>query len=111
IAVPDHWHAKMALDALSAGKDVYLEKPMTWNIEQGLEVRKAVDSSKKILQVGSGEGSSATALKAREMIKAGALGKVTMIRLSNNLNTPEGAWVYPIPPDASSKTIDWARFL
>lgn len=111
IAVPDHWHSKMALDALSTGKHVYLEKPMTWNIEQGLEVRKAVDSSKKILQVGSGEGSSALALKAREVIKSGALGKVTMIRLSNNRNTPEGAWVYPIPPDASPKTIDWTRFL
>lgn len=111
IAVPDHWHSKMAIAALSAGKHVYLEKPMTWNIEQGLEVRRAVDSSKKILQVGSGAGSSAAALKARELIKAGALGKVSMIRLSNNRNTPEGAWVYPIPPDASPKTIDWARFI
>src|SRR5262249_319742 len=82
-----------------------------WNIEQGLEVRKAVDSSKRILQVGSGAGSSPAALKARELIKAGALGKGNMIRLSNNRKTPEGAWVYPIPPDASQKRIDWARFI
>lgn len=111
IAVPDHWHSKMAIDALAAGKHVYLEKPMTWNIEQGMQVRKAVESSGRILQVGSGAGSSAVAQKAREIVKSGALGKVTMIRLSNNRNTPEGAWVYPIPPDASPRTLDWQRFL
>lgn len=111
IAVPDHWHLKMATDALNAGKHVYLEKPMTWSIEQGIELRRIVDQSKKILQVGSGQGSTAAALKAREIVKSGALGKVTMIRMSNNRNSPEGAWVYPIPPDVSSKTIDWKRFI
>lgn len=111
IAVPDHWHLKIATEALNAGKHVYLEKPMTWSIEQGMELRKTVEQSKKILQVGSGQGSTAQVKKAKELIKAGALGKVNMIRASNNRNTPEGAWVYPIPPDASPKTIDWKRFI
>ncbi len=111
IAVPDHWHHKMAVDALSAGKHVYLEKPMTWSIEQGLDLRKAVERYGKLLQVGSGAGSNAGAVKARELIQSGALGKVNMIRMSNNRNTPEGAWVYPIPPDASPKTVDWDRFI
>ncbi|MDX2179403.1 MAG: Gfo/Idh/MocA family oxidoreductase [Bryobacteraceae bacterium] len=111
IAVPDHWHLTMAKEALAAGKHVYLEKPMTWSIEQGIELRKAVEKSGKVLQVGSSAGSSAHALKAREAIKSGALGQVTMIRQSNNRNSPEGAWVYPIPPDASEKTIDWNRFI
>jgi predicted dehydrogenase len=111
IAVPDHLHAKMVLDALAAGKHVYIEKPLTWSIEQGVEVRRAAEQSKLVVQVGSGAGSSPIARKASELVKAGALGKVTMIRMSNNRNSPEGAWVYPIPPDASPKSIDWKRFL
>lgn len=111
IAVPDHWHSRMTIDALNAGKHVYIEKPMTWSIEQGIEVRKSVERTKKVLQVGSGAGSSMAAMKARELIKSGALGKVNMIRMSNNRNSPEGAWVYPVPPDASPKTIDWNRFI
>ncbi|MCX6599879.1 MAG: Gfo/Idh/MocA family oxidoreductase [Acidobacteria bacterium] len=111
IAVPDHWHLKMALDALAAGKHVYLEKPMTWSIEQGVELRRVVEKSGKVLQVGSSAGSSAAALKAREIIKSGVLGQVNMIRMSNNRNSAEGAWVYPVPPDASPTTIDWARFI
>lgn len=110
IAVPDHLHLKIATDALNAGKHVYLEKPMTWSIEQGMELRKTVEQSRKVLQVGSGGGTYSYTARAREIIQSGVLGKVNMIRISNNRNSPEGAWVYPIPPDASIKTIDWARF-
>jgi predicted dehydrogenase len=111
IAVPDHWHARMTLDALKAGKHVYIEKPMTWSIEQGMDVRRAADASRKVVQVGSGAGTSAMAVKAREVILSGAIGQVNMIRMSNNRNSPEGAWAYPVPPDASPETIDWKRFL
>ncbi|MBI3209756.1 MAG: Gfo/Idh/MocA family oxidoreductase [Candidatus Solibacter usitatus] len=111
IATPDHWHKQMALDALSAGKHVYLEKPMAWSIEQNIEIVKAVEKSKKLLQTGSGGGSSALSLKAREIVKSGALGKVNMVRMANHRNTPEGAWVYAVPPDASPQTIDWDRFI
>ncbi|MBI4909863.1 MAG: Gfo/Idh/MocA family oxidoreductase [Acidobacteria bacterium] len=111
IATPDHWHRKMALEALEAGKHVYLEKPMCWSIEQCTEVAKAVEKSKKKMQIGSGAGTSALAVKAREILQAGALGKVNMIRMANHRNNPEGAWVYAIPPDASPRTIDWERFL
>lgn len=111
IATPDHWHARMVTDALQAGKHVYIEKPFTWSIEQGIAVRQAAQESNRVVQVGSGAGSSAAALKARELIRAGVLGSVNMIRMANNRNTPEGAWIYPIPPDASPRTIDWDRFL
>jgi predicted dehydrogenase len=101
----------MTLDTLSAGKHVYIEKPLTWSIEQGREIIAAEKKSGKILMVGSGAKTSAMTAKARELIKSGALGKVNMVRMANNRNSPEGAWVYPVPPDASEKTIDWQRFL
>lgn len=111
IATPDHLHAKMTLDALSAGKHVYLEKPMTWSIEQGLQVRDAARKSGKKVSIGSTVKASAIVKAAREVVKSGRLGKVNMIRMSNHRNSPEGAWVYPVPPDASPTTVDWKRFL
>ena len=111
IATPDHWHKKMTLDALSAGKHVYIEKPLTWSIEEGPEIIAAAAQSKRLLQVGSGAKTSAVTAKARELVKSGVLGKIMQVKMVNNRNTPEGAWIYPIPPDASPKTIDWAKFL
>lgn len=111
IATPDHWHERITLDALSAGKHVYVEKPMTWSMAEGPRIIAAAKSSGKVLQVGSQAKTSALTAKAKELIAAGALGKVNMIRMGNHRNDPQGAWVYPIPPDASEKTIDWARFI
>jgi predicted dehydrogenase len=111
IATPDHWHLKMTTEALAAGKHVYIEKPMTWSIEEGPKIIRAEKKSGKVLQVGSGASSSMITAKAKELIKEGAIGKVNMIRMSNNRNSASGAWVYPIAPDASQKTIDWERFI
>jgi predicted dehydrogenase len=111
IATPDHWHRRMALDALSAGKHVYLEKPMAWSIEQNIEIAQAVDGAKLLLQVGSGAKTSAVTAKAREIVKSGQLGKITMVRMEMHRNSPEGAWVYAVPPDASPETVDWNSFL
>lgn len=111
IATPDHLHKKMTLDALAAGKHVYIEKPMTWRIEEGPPIIAAEKSSGKILQVGSGAKTSALTAKMRELVKAGALGKVNMVRCFDHRNNAQGAWVYPVPPDASAKTIDWPKFL
>jgi predicted dehydrogenase len=61
--------------------------------------------------VGSGAKTSPLTAKAREIVQSGALGKVNMVRMENNRNNPEGAWVYPVPKDASAQTIDWQRFL
>lgn len=111
IATPDHLHERITLDALSAGKHVYVEKPMTWSIGEGPRMIAAAKASGKVLQVGSQAKTSALTAKAKELIASGALGKVNMIRMGNHRNNAEGAWVYPIPPDASEKTIDWPRFL
>ncbi len=111
IATPDHWHKAMAVEALAAKKDVYLEKPMSFNIDDGLAIVEAVRRSDRVLQVGS-QGVSAPAMaKARELIAAGKIGQVTMARAAFNRNSNGGAWLYPIPPDATPQTVNWEQFL
>ena len=111
VATPDHWHRRIILDAIAAGKDVYSEKPMTYRASEGVEIINAARSAGKIVQVGSQGVSSDSDRKAKDLILSGKLGKVTMIRASYNRNTASGAWIYPIPPDASPKTVDWDMFL
>jgi predicted dehydrogenase len=111
VASPDHWHRDHTIAALAAGKDVYLEKPMTFRIEDGPPMIAAARKHGRILQVGSQGISSRTQEMAREWIRAGRLGKVTLVRAAYNRNTKSGAWLYPIPPDASEKTVDWSAFL
>jgi predicted dehydrogenase len=111
VVTPDHWHKTMVVDAVNAGKDVYCEKPLTFRASEGPEIIAAAEKNKRIVQVGSQGVSSSIADKARDMIKSGKLGKVTMIRAAYNRNTASGAWIYPIPPDASPETVNWDMFL
>ncbi|HJS98177.1 MAG TPA: Gfo/Idh/MocA family oxidoreductase [Terriglobales bacterium] len=80
IASPDHWHVKMALDALQAGKDVYLEKPVTHSVEEGSALIRAVRSSKRILQSGMQQRSWTHFRDAVDLIQAGSLGRVAQVR-------------------------------
>lgn len=111
IVTPDHWHKVMCVDALEAGKDVYCEKPLTYTPDEGLEIIDAVKRTGRILITGSQGMSTIVQIKAREMIQAGRLGQITLISASYNRNTASGAWIYPIPPDASPKTVSWDMFL
>ena len=77
IASPDHWHVRMAVDALAAGKDVYLEKPVTHTIEEGATLTRAVRSSKQILQCGMQQRSWTHFRDAVNLIQGGSLGRVT----------------------------------
>ena len=111
IATPDHWHSRITVDALAAGKDVYCEKPMVQQPAQGKDVIAAQESSGRIFQVGSQYVSSLVYQKARELLKAGAIGQLNMVEAWLDRNTAIGAWQYSIPPDASPANIDWDRFL
>ena len=111
IATPDHWHREQTVAALAAGKDVYLEKPMTLTIDEGPEMYAAADKSGRVLQVGSNGMSSKLQQTARELVQSGKLGKIHLIRASYDRNSDSGAWLYPIPPDADPKTVDWEMFL
>jgi len=86
IATPDHWHSKIAIDAMSAGKHVYVEKPMTHTVEQAIELRDAVARFGKILQVGPQATGNDGPWLAREAIQAGRIGKVTWAQGSYNRN-------------------------
>ena len=111
IATPDHWHREQTVAALAAGKDVYLEKPMTLTIDEGPEMYAAAEKSGRILQIGSQGISSKLQQTAREIIQSGKLGEIHLIRASYDRNSESGAWLYPIPPDADPKTVDWDMFL
>lgn len=111
VATTDHWHRKVVEDACAAGKDVYCEKPMSHTVDDGFAMVQAVQRANRILQVGSQRVSSILYAKAKEIYDSGKLGTVSTIVAYWDRNTPSGAWVYPIPPDASDKTIDWNRFL
>jgi predicted dehydrogenase len=76
IATPDHWHAVITLAALRAGKDVYCEKPLTHNIHEAVEVIRAVDANRRVLQTGSMQRSSKEFRIACELVLNGAIGKV-----------------------------------
>ncbi len=108
VATPDFWHKQVVLDALSAGKDVYCEKPMSHSIEEGTEMVRAVQSSGgKFVQVGSQRVSSAVFGKAQELVASGAIGDLMQVELQLGRNSPDGAWEYPPPADLSPANLDW----
>ncbi|RXH54506.1 Gfo/Idh/MocA family protein [Granulicella sibirica] len=107
IATPDHWHVRIACAALAAGKDVYLEKPVTHTLEEGAALLKGVRSSKQILQCGMQQRSWSHFRNAVALIQGGALGRVTQVRTYwwQNYDTN---WV-PKPIDESQ--LDWKQWL
>ena len=111
IATMDHNHRRIFEDAVAAGKDVYCEKPMSHTVEDGFSMVDAAQKNKRMVAVGSQRVSSILYAKAKEIYDSGKLGDVFCINAYWDRNSPSGAWVYPIPPDASEKTIDWNAFL
>jgi len=110
VAVPDHWHKQITVDAIRAGKDVHCEKPMAHTIGEGEEMVAVVKSSKNFVQVGSQRVSSKVFGKAKELYDSGAIGEVHQVELQLGRNSPGGAWVYPPPLDLSPETLDWVTW-
>lgn len=101
IATPDHWHAKITLDAIRAGKDVYCEKPVTHTFREGQLVRAAVAKHGTIFQTGSQQRSEATFRQAAELVRNGHLGKIKRIEvgLPPGYDTPQGDATITQPPE------------
>src|SRR5712691_11543359 len=106
-AVPDHWHKQVVVDAVSAGKDIYCEKPMSHTPADGVAMVDAAKRAGRIVQIGSQRVSSQVCAKAKELIAQGTLGDLMLIEGWLGRNDPTGAWEYPPPPDLSPKTLDW----
>ncbi|MGD0579325.1 MAG: Gfo/Idh/MocA family oxidoreductase [Bryobacteraceae bacterium] len=116
VATPDHWHAPIALAALEAGKDVYLEKPMTHTINEARQLVEKVKETRRVLQVGSQTTSAQQWWKAKQAIADGAIGQMIMSQGSYHRNSKEGEWNYEIDPDCGPDKkgdayIDWKTWL
>ncbi len=110
VATPDHWHKDISIAAMNAGKHVYCEKPMVHDVTEGAAVVEAQKRNKVVFQVGSQGMSSLGNEKAKELLAAGAIGKLNYAEGFWARNSPWGAWQYDIPADASDKTVDWKMF-
>ena len=107
IATPDHWHVRMAVDALAAGKDVYLEKTVTHTVEEGATLTRAVRSSKQILQCGMQQRSWSHFRDAVDLIQGGSLGRVVQVRTFWWQNYQRNWRTKPIDQQA----LDWKLWL
>ncbi len=106
-AVPDHWHRQVVIDTVSAGKDIYCEKPMSHTAADGVAMVDAAKKSNRIVQIGSQRVSSLICAKAKEMISQGMLGDLMLVEGWLGRNDPTGAWQYPPPFDLSPQNLDW----
>lgn len=116
IATPDHWHAPQAIDAMNAGKDVYLEKPMTRTVEEAKEVHEVTQKTGRILQVGSQTTSSDQWWKVKKAISDGMIGKLIMSQGSYHRNSTGGEWNWSIDEGAGPRAegddfVDWDMWL
>jgi len=111
ISTVDHWHTKCTLDALSAGKHVFVEKPMTRYLDEAFQIYDAVKRTGKILTVGSQGCSDAKWHKVAEMIKAQKIGQLVLGQGSYMRNNPTGEWNYEIQKWCTPADTDWKHWL
>jgi predicted dehydrogenase len=112
IATPDHWHAKMSIDAAAAGKHVYCEKPMTRTIDEAQAVVDAMKKYDRVMTVGVQSMADPTWRKANELIRDGRIGHVAQAQTSYYRNYIGGQWrYYKLTKDMTPKTVDWEMFV
>jgi predicted dehydrogenase len=112
-ATPVHLHAKYFLMSLAAGKDLYSEKTLTWDIPEAVACRAAAHNSKQVVQIGLQHESSGELADAKNWIQSGSPGKITMVEAWMSRNTPigHGQWVRPVPSDCIAANVNWDLFL
>jgi predicted dehydrogenase len=109
VATPDHWHALMTMLACAAGKDVYVEKPLTRFVREGEWMQTVATRTKRVVQVGTQQRSGAHYKKARDLIRGGHIGTVSSVRMASVRNVFPG---FGNPPDAPPPAdLDWEMWL
>ena len=109
IGTPDHWHAPMTIEAVQAGKDVYVEKPVTHNLAEGDKLVKAVEESGRVVATGTQQRSWKHYLEAKRLIDQGVLGKITFVRCHWSQNYSRfGA---NPAPEVDLQQLDWNQWL
>ncbi len=111
VATPDQTHAQIAMAAMQTGRHVYCEKPMTRTLDEAFRMYDVAKSTNRLVQVGSHGSSDPKYLKAREVVRTGVLGRMLWAQGSYCRNIPKGEWNYPIDPECTEQTVDWARWL
>jgi predicted dehydrogenase len=111
ISTVDHWHTICTIDALNAGKHIYVEKPITRYLDEAFQIYDAVKRTGKILTVGSQGSSDAKWHKAAELVRDGKIGPLVLGQSSYMRNNPNGEWNYGIQSWATPEDIDWAHWL
>ncbi|AGA29229.1 Gfo/Idh/MocA family protein [Singulisphaera acidiphila] len=112
IGTPDHWHAKMSIDAMDAGKDVYCEKPMTHTIDEARQVAETVKRTRQIFTVGVQSTAHPQWKMANELVTQGKIGKIVQGQTQYYRNSDVGQWrYYKLTEDMNPKTVDWKMFL
>ena len=110
IATPQHMHALNFVPAIQAGKDIYQEKTMAFNPDHAKRMRKALEGSGRVVQVGI-QGTSATGVEdAKSIINSGKMGVITQLHTHHYRNEPYGGWKRPIPADCTPENVDWKAF-
>ena len=109
IGTPDHWHAPMTIEAVAAGKDVYVEKPVTHNLGEGDELVKAVEDSGQVVATGTQQRSWKHFLEAKQLIDQGVLGKITFVRCHWSQNYSR--FGSSRSPDVDLRQLDWDQWL
>jgi predicted dehydrogenase len=108
IGSPDHWHVPMTIDSVAAGKDVYVEKPLTHDLSEGEKVIAAVKKSKQMVQIGTQQRSMPHIIAAKKLVSEGKLGTIIKVRMSWNRNTDR---VRKGKPTLDAREVNWKAFL
>jgi predicted dehydrogenase len=108
IGSPDHWHKQMLIDAVHAGKDAYVEKPIMHSIEEGVEMVRAVEETKRIVQTGTQQRSWPHWIMGKQIIDSGKLGRITFV---HTYWYQDYTLFLPVLPEVDQSQLDWKRFL
>jgi predicted dehydrogenase len=107
IATPDHWHVKIAVEAIQAGKDVYCEKPLSLTIDEGRQMIRALEKSDRVMQVGTQQRSERQFIQAIAMVQAGRIGDVQKV----TIGIDRAPYSEAIPMAAAPQSLDWDMWL